>query len=261
VRLENELPAPLSVSVLPVCRQPLMYGRASSVLHTLDLLKKGRSPLSQAVRAATRFLETALSSKPASSPPQPWVGLRVSLPDEIVVDMSSQGPHNDAAKTECWAQQVLAVVAHFRAQGPVLVISSPHPQTTLSTEDLEADLFNNHLRAEGTLVASLAETASISTHWVEPVASFSGEDGGGLRQEGRSRGRGRGTGSRRGGGRQPGGSSSPLLGPPTEPRPGTTSGSGGPKMFLLRRGDAPPAGPSSSTPATPAVRILRRGED
>ncbi|KAL7409532.1 hypothetical protein BDY24DRAFT_402954 [Mrakia frigida] len=265
----------------------------SEVLHTLDLLKKGESPLSSSVRSLTRYLETHLSSPPrpsnsssASTTPK-WTGLRVSLPSEssppvLLPDETPPPPPpappstEDAPATspslpsstprpppplELWTSNILSVPTHFlstpssSSQKPILVLSSPFPIDDPSLNDLleQEDPYHNHLRAEGTVLASVAEKYGVQTFWIEPVPLRSENFGGGGRGRGRGgsdRGRGEGERGGRGGGRG-GRNEEAAAAPPPAVK----------KMVLMKRGDPVGGNGGGGAAPPPVMRLMKRGEE
>ncbi|CED83510.1 PIN domain [Phaffia rhodozyma] len=203
----------------------------AEVLHTLDLLKKGSSALPQAVRIATRFVETHLSISNSINPShQSFRGLRVARPSERT-DVPDIACSDDTPPMDNWLRSIIGTVLYLAqppasssiassssipsssSSKPILLISSPLAGESLGTDEdggFESDKYDHTVRASGEDVGPAAEKYGVETFWIAPsLISRSGFGGGngrggggrggcGFDGGGEGRGRGRGGGRARG---------------------------------------------------------------
>jgi hypothetical protein len=157
------------------------------VLRTLDLLKKGTSPLAQTVRTATRFLESHLGSNSGSSSTTRGGRLIVSPPEANQPLPPSPNEDPLSPPLTSWLRNTLEI-ALFYASDPstsiAYVVSSP----TTSSDEPGAE------RAEGDEVRDALDAQGLGDKvvWVEPESSPNGPSGEGRKKEKRGAGQGEG---------------------------------------------------------------------
>jgi hypothetical protein len=242
-------------------------------LNTLDLLKKGTSPLAQRARAASRLLEAQVGTNPRIRVQRDDAYL---LWDEIAMVEGDDGSVNDSGQraeklkeaSPEWVRRTVCCakweVDHAKdsldkskaATSPTALLAVLHPPFMNTGVANAATLAPPHhaLRASGGLVAYWARRAGIGLLEVAPTAGKSDDDRDNHAEEYRVKRNSDGRGPRTNAG------SGTALGPGSVGAANKGHGHGGKPGGGKSLVERPPTVIAMMEPNRPVIRVLARGE-